>query len=105
MSADVHVRFREHPRGKFPRVTRLIVTGRSKELLETEVKPLIEEFMRERGLALSPEKTKITHIAEGFDFLGQNIRKYKGKMLITPSKANIKTFLEKCDPRSIGTRP
>jgi len=72
-----------------------IVTGRSKELLETEVKPLVEEFMRERGLALSPEKTKVTHIAEGFDFLGQNIRKYKGKMLITPSKANVKTFLEK----------
>jgi RNA-directed DNA polymerase len=72
-----------------------IVTGRSKELLEQEVKPLIEEFMRERGLTLSPEKTKITHIDEGFDFLGQNVRKYKGKMLITPSKANVKTFLGK----------
>lgn len=51
--------------------------------------------MRERGLSLSPEKTKITHIDEGFDFLGQNVRKYKGKMLITPSKENVKTFLGK----------
>ncbi|MFQ8213684.1 group II intron reverse transcriptase/maturase [Klebsiella pneumoniae] len=72
-----------------------IVTGRSKELLEQEVMPLIEEFMRERGLTLSPEKTKITHIDEGFDFLGQNVRKYDGKLLIKPSKANVATFVEK----------
>ena len=55
-----------------------IVTGCSKELLENEVMPIIEDFMRERGLTLSPEKTKITQISEGFDFLGQNIRKYNG---------------------------
>ncbi|MDX3928924.1 MAG: group II intron reverse transcriptase/maturase [Shinella sp.] len=72
-----------------------IVTGRSKELLEQEVMPIIEYFMRERGLMLSTEKTKITHINEGFDFLGQNIRKYNGKLLIKPSKANVATFLEK----------
>src|SRR6266849_3415300 len=48
-----------------------VITGRSKELLEEEVKPLVEQFMRERGLELSPEKTVITHIEEGFDFLGQ----------------------------------
>src|SRR5713101_8843963 len=67
-----------------------IITGRSKELLEQEVKPLVEQFMRERGLQLSPEKTVITHIEEGFDFLGQNVRKYKAgkryKLLIKPSK-------------------
>jgi RNA-directed DNA polymerase len=72
-----------------------VVTGRSKELLEQEVMPIVEEFMRERGLTLSPEKTKITHIDEGFDFLGQNIRKYNGKLLIKPSKANVATFLGK----------
>jgi RNA-directed DNA polymerase len=73
----------------------LIVTGRSKELLETEIKPLIEEFLRPRGLELSPEKTVITHIEEGFDFLGQNVRKYNGKLLIKPSKKNVKAFLDK----------
>lgn len=72
-----------------------IVTGHSKELLEREVMPLIEDFMRERGLTLSAEKTKITHINEGFDFLGQNIRKFGGKLLVRPSKANVKTFLGK----------
>jgi RNA-directed DNA polymerase len=46
------------------------------------------------GLTLSPEKTKITHINDGFDFLGWNFRKYGGKLLIKPSKANIQSFLE-----------
>lgn len=72
-----------------------IVTGYSKELLENEVMPIIEDFMRERGLTLSPEKTKITHLSEGFDFLGQNIRSYNGKVLTKPSKANVAAFLKK----------
>ena len=72
-----------------------IITGSSKELLENEVKPLVEAFMKERGLQLSAEKTLITHIADGFDFLGQNVRKYHGKLIIKPSKKNVKTFLEK----------
>jgi len=76
-----------------------IITGVSKELLEEEVKPLVEQFLKERGLQLSPEKTVLTHIEEGFDFLGQNIRKYKAgkrhKLLIKPSKKNVQTFLEK----------
>ena len=42
--------------------------------------------MADRGLELSEEKTRITHIAEGFDFLGQNVRKYGEKLLIKPAK-------------------
>ena len=70
-----------------------IITGISKEILEKEVKPLVTEFLRERGLELSEEKTNITHIEEGFDFLGQNVRKYNGQFLTRPSKKNVKTFL------------
>jgi RNA-directed DNA polymerase len=73
-----------------------IITGNSKEWLETEVKPAVVAFLAERGLILSPEKTKITHIKEGFDFLGWNIRKYNGgKLLMKPSKANVKAHLDK----------
>ena len=72
-----------------------IITGRSKELLEQKVKPLVEAFMAERGLRLAPEKTMITHIDDGFDFLGQNVRKYKGKLIIKPAKKNLKNFLDK----------
>ncbi|NJM41488.1 MAG: group II intron reverse transcriptase/maturase [Anaerolineae bacterium] len=66
-----------------------IVTGATQEVLEQEVKPLIEGFLAERGLELSSEKTVITHIDEGFDFLGCNLRKRKGKLLITPAAKNI----------------
>ena len=72
-----------------------IITGISKELLENEVKPVVEQFLAERGLELSPQKTVITHIDEGFDFLGQNIRKYNGKLIIKPSAKNVKAFLSK----------
>jgi len=72
-----------------------IVTGDSKELLEQEIKPVIIRFLKERDLTLSEEKTKVTHIEEGFDFLGQNVRKYDRKLLIRPSKKNVKNFLEK----------
>jgi RNA-directed DNA polymerase len=72
-----------------------IITGHSKEWLEQEVKPAVVEFLAERGLVLSPEKTKITHIKDGFDFLGWNIRKYNGKLLMKPSKANVKAHLDK----------
>jgi RNA-directed DNA polymerase len=68
-----------------------IVTGSTKELLENEVIPVITEFLKERGLELSPDKTRITHIDDGFDFLGFNIRKYKGKLLIKPSKESVKS--------------
>jgi RNA-directed DNA polymerase len=53
------------------------------------------EFLAARGLTLSVEKTKITHIDEGFDFLGWNFRKYDGKLLIKPSNKNVKNHLQK----------
>jgi RNA-directed DNA polymerase len=69
-----------------------MITGSSKEWLETEVKPLVEAFLPERGLGLSPEKTRITQIEDGFDFLGQQIRRARdGKILITPSKKTVET--------------
>ncbi len=72
-----------------------VVTSRSKDLLEGEVQSLVEQFLQQRGLKLSPKKTVITHVEKGFDFLGQNVRRYpNGKLLIKPSKKNIKTFLE-----------
>jgi RNA-directed DNA polymerase len=47
-----------------------VITGSSKELLESEVKPLVEDFLAKRDLTLSVEKTRTTHIRNGFDFLG-----------------------------------
>jgi RNA-directed DNA polymerase len=72
-----------------------VITGSSKELLENEVKPRVEAFLAERGLALSPQKTRITDVEDGFDFLGQHVRKYGEKLLIKPSKRNVTAFLNK----------
>ena len=72
-----------------------VITGVSKELLENEIKPLVEAFLHERGLELSQEKTCITRITDGFDFLGQTIREFNGKVIFKPSRKNIKTFLAK----------
>lgn len=72
-----------------------VVTGSSRGLLESEIRPWIEAFLAQRGLRLSLEKTKVVYMDEGFDFLGWNFRKYKGKLLIKPSKKNVKAFYSK----------
>jgi RNA-directed DNA polymerase len=70
-----------------------VITGGSPELLEQDVKPLVAEFLRKRGLTLSDEKTHITAIEDEFDFLGQQVRKYHGKLLIKPSRKSIQRLL------------
>ncbi|MDA8150033.1 MAG: reverse transcriptase domain-containing protein [Nitrospiraceae bacterium] len=72
-----------------------IVTGASKEILEQKVRPAIDAFLRERGLELSKEKTRVVPITEGFDFLGQNVRKYGRKLLVTPAWKNVQALLNK----------
>ena len=82
-----------------------IVTAARRDVLEERVKPVIAAFLRERGLTLSEEKTKITHIEEGFDFLGQNLRKRGQKLLITPSRkaiAGIREKVRRCVRRCRG---
>ena len=49
MGREFHVRFREGLGVKVPRATRLIITGTSEVLLEYGVKPLVEQFLAERG--------------------------------------------------------
>lgn len=72
-----------------------IVTGASQEILNGEIKPAIEAFLAERGLILSPTKTIVTHVDDGFDFLGFNVRKYGGTLLIKPRKENVQRVLTK----------
>lgn len=72
-----------------------IITGKTKETLEMKVKPAIEQFLSERGLTLSAEKTIITHVEQGFDFLGQKTRKEKSKIIIKPSLKSVRRLLER----------
>lgn len=69
-----------------------VITGITQELLERQVKPVVEAFLAERGLWLSETKTHIVHIDKGFEFLGWMVRRYKGHILIKPSRKNVKAF-------------
>jgi len=71
-----------------------VITATSRETLE-EIKIMVENFLKERGLELSREKTLITHINKGFDFLGWNFRKYDNKLLIKPSIKSLRSITSK----------
>jgi RNA-directed DNA polymerase len=64
----------------------LVALCASREQAE-EVRDRLAAWMVPRGLAFNEDKTRIVHLEEGFDFLGFNVRRYRGKLLIKPSKA------------------
>lgn len=70
-----------------------IITATSREDIEA-VQPIIEQWLSEKGLQLNREKTRIVHISEGFNFLGFNLKQYKGKLLIKPQKEKVLKFLQ-----------
>ena len=72
-----------------------IVTGATREILEQKVKPAVIAFLQQRGLELSEQKTVITHIQDGFNFLGHTVRKHGDKLLIKPAKRNIQDLQAK----------
>jgi RNA-directed DNA polymerase len=60
-----------------------------------EVKARLAAWLTPRGLAFNEEKTKIVNLNEGFDFLGFNVRRYEGKLLIKPSQAAVRRIRER----------
>jgi RNA-directed DNA polymerase len=72
-----------------------IITGKSKAILEDTIRPAVAGFLGERGLELSPEKTVVTHIRDGFTFLGQTFRKHGRVLHITPSKEGVHALTQK----------
>ena len=72
-----------------------VITAQSDEMLRHTIQPVVEQFLKARGLQLSKKKTCITSIHDGFDFLGFNVRKYNGKFITKPSKQSIKEISRK----------
>lgn len=72
-----------------------IITANTKEIAE-DLKNIVSSFLKSRGLVLSEEKTMITNIDYGFDFLGWTFTKFNGKLIVKPSKSSVKSFIEKC---------
>ena len=71
-----------------------LVTARDKGSLEI-AQIQIQQWLSKRGLELSSEKTLITSMEDGFDFLGFNHRHYNGKLLIKPSKKKVLDFCKR----------
>jgi RNA-directed DNA polymerase len=59
------------------------------------LKARLAEWLAPRGLAFNEDKTRIVHLSEGFDFLGFNVRRYRSKLLIKPSKAAVRRVRER----------
>ncbi|MEG3857820.1 group II intron reverse transcriptase/maturase [Microcoleus sp. herbarium12] len=71
-----------------------IVTAKDSESLEN-AQMQIQQWLSKRGLELSTEKTQITSMEDGFNFLGFNHRHYNGKLLIKPAKKKILDFCKR----------
>ena len=69
-----------------------LVTAESKEDIEAII-PTIEGWLAVRGLELNKDKTSISHVGEGVNFLGFRIRQFKGRCYIFPQKEKILAFL------------
>jgi RNA-directed DNA polymerase len=88
------IKSRKHCKVNFVRYCDDFVVTADSESTVKEIKDLLKAFLKERGLELSDDKTLITHISDGFDFLGWNFRKIRGKLLIKPSKGSIQKFVK-----------
>lgn len=85
-------KIREHKTYMVRYADDFIISGITKALLEERVIPIVRDFLKQRGLTLSETKTRIVHIEQGFDFLGWTVREFNRKILIKPSKKNMKRF-------------
>lgn len=72
-----------------------VITGASRDVLENEIVPMVRDFLAQRGLTLSEEKTVITPVEDGFDFLGLHLRRYGEKLLTKPSQKSVKRLLDR----------
>jgi RNA-directed DNA polymerase len=70
-----------------------LVTAKTQEDIEA-ILPTLKEWLQQRGLELNPDKTNIVHVEKGCNFLGFNIRQFKGKCLTTPQFQKVQAFLQ-----------
>ncbi len=60
-----------------------------------EVKSRLAGWLTPRGLAFNEDKTRVVSLAEGYDFLGFNVRRYHGKLMIKPSKTAVRRIRQR----------
>ncbi|MEV6638421.1 hypothetical protein AB0M54_47685 [Actinoplanes sp. NPDC051470] len=66
-----------------------------------QVKARLAAWLTPRGLAFNEDKTRVVDLDEGFDFLGFNVRRYRGLLLIKPSKTALRRIRNGYAPRCV----
>ena len=79
---------------RLPPATLLICLCHTQQEAE-QAKVRLATWLAPRGLAFNEDKTRVVTLDEGFDFLGFNVRRYRGKLLIKPSKAAARRIRER----------
>ncbi len=85
MSGDVQVRFCERLGVKFPRATHRVVTCRSAAEAHAAV-DAARRILKQLGVEVHPQKTRVVHVRDGFEFLGYKIKRGKRKLYLPESK-------------------
>ncbi len=94
MSREVHAGFCERREVRLLPATHLVVHCHTRQDA-LEIKAKLAKWLAPRGLAFNEDKTRVVSLAEGFDFLGFNVRRYRGKLLIKPSKQAVRRIRER----------
>ncbi len=94
MGRETYIKQNDPKHGIIRYTDDFIVTAKDKESLERMLLQS-QQWLSNRGLEISAQKTRIVHIKEGFDFLGFNLRHYNGKLLIKPQKQKVLAFCKK----------
>jgi RNA-directed DNA polymerase len=69
-----------------------------------QVKARLAAWLAPRGLAFNEDKTRIVRVDHGFDFLGFNVRRYDGKLLIKPSKTAVRRIRQRLRAEMLALR-
>lgn len=81
----------------------LVALCHSREEAE-QVKARLAAWLAPRGLVFNEDKTRIAHLDDGYDFLGFNVRRYRGTLLIKPSKAALQRIRDRLSAEVMNLR-
>src|SRR5262249_12161797 len=100
MSREAPVRFCEGPGVKLPRATRLVALCNGTRVHALAMREELQSFLHTSlCLTLSMEKTKVTHLNDGINFLGFTLRRCRGR-----TKVGVKTLISaKARKRHLAT--
>src|SRR5271157_136760 len=86
------------PRGQETReglaLLTFVIVAATKRIIESTIRPAVEQFLAVRGLELNARKTGVVSLDQGFNFLGFTFRRFDGKLLVIPQKEKVQHFLQ-----------